>query len=321
MTLLMKKRVLAIKKEAALGTGIATTNTEGYLPAFDIRYTPNLQMIDRASPGSASMFASVVGSRSGSVSFKTYLYCGGSTSTAPSWAELLFPACGYTQTGEAFSPATVAPAVSVTAPTTVTVSSYEDGLQKTISGAMGTWKMTFTSGELIVIDWTFTGIYEGVAAAAPVVANTLLTPTYDTTIPLRFAASVFTIGVAGGPTCVNNLTIDAGNDVLVRPCATSSTGFIHSIIPTRKVTGTINPESALLGTEDVHALWLAGTEEAFSCKVADATDRCTITMPKFQRTNIQPGERNGIQTDEITFQANKSAAAGDDEIAITFAAA
>jgi hypothetical protein len=32
------------------------------------------------------------------------------------------------------------------------------------------------------------------------------------------------------------------------------------------------------------------------------------------------GDRNGVVTDEITFQCNKSAAAGNDELSFTFSA-
>ena len=320
MTLLMKKRVLAVKKEiTTLGLGIEPLVGDAYIPAFDINIAPQIEMVERQSPGTFSSFASVVGPRSGVATFKTHFYGGGATNTAPLWAELLFPACGFAQAAEVFSPSSLAPVVgSATANCNVTISSYEDGLQKSIVGAMGTFKMTFTAGKTVVIEWTFTGLWEGPAGAAPVVAKTILAPTYDTTIPMRFASTVLSLG--SGPTCIESMTLDAGNDVVLRPCATDVTGYANAVITGRKTVGSFNPESALLGTEDVHALWLAGTEEAFSCKITDSTQMCTITAPKVQRTNIQPGDRNGIQVDNIDFQCNKSAALGDDELIFTFAA-
>ena len=43
-------------------------------------------------------------------------------------------------------------------------------------------------------------------------------------------------------------------------------------------------------------------------------------MPKFQVTNIQANERDGMLIDTITYQANRSVAAGNDELTIAFAA-
>ena len=63
---------------------------------------------------------------------------------------------------------------------------------------------------------------------------------------------------------------------------------------------------------------IGSTERAFSLAIQNATDKVTIAMPKFQITNLQDGDRNGVVTDEITFQANRSAAAGNDEMTIAF---
>ena len=43
-----------------------------------------------------------------------------------------------------------------------------------------------------------------------------------------------------------------------------------------------------------------------------------VAAPKAQYMNTQESDRNGIQTDEIDLQLNRSAAAGDDECTFTF---
>lgn len=113
---------------------------------------------------------------------------------------------------------------------------------------------------------------------------------------------------------VQSLRIDLGNTVMLRESGNSSDGYVHAAITDRKVVGSINPESSLVATKDVFGEMLLGTEAAFTLTVSGIT----FAMPKLQFTSNQPGDREGIQTDEIDFQANRSAAAGDDEIAITF---
>ena len=80
----------------------------------------------------------------------------------------------------------------------------------------------------------------------------------------------------------------------------------------------MDAQSRLVATEDVYGEWLTGTEQALSLVVADDNDTITIAAPKLQRNNIQEGDREGVQIDNITFQLNKSAAAGDDEFTIDF---
>ena len=83
--------------------------------------------------------------------------------------------------------------------------------------------------------------------------------------------------------------------------------------------GTIDPESSLVATKDPYTEWLARDEAALSVIFDDNIDLITIAAPKLQFSNIQEGERGGNQIDQIDFVCNRSAAAGDDELTITFA--
>jgi hypothetical protein len=74
------------------------------------------------------------------------------------------------------------------------------------------------------------------------------------------------------------------------------------------------------GTKDNYDIWTSMTEEALAFDLENATDKFAIAAPKLQRTNVAIGDRNGVVTDEITFQCNKSAAAGNDELSFTFSA-
>ena len=312
MPLLKRVRVLAAKHETTLGTAIAVSASDATFNAYDIDIQGQIEHIERPQQGSMSMLAGVTGKRPGTLSFKTAL-SGDGSAASPGWLDTLLPACGFIEATDTFSPNSAPP--STTSGTgvnhTVTIAVYENGVKKFLAGAMGTFKLVFTSGQPVVIEWTFTGVWQ-----APVDATTLA-PTYDAILPLKFSSATMTIG-GSAPGCVNALTIDVGNNVVMRECATNASGLETAIITDRKVTGTWDPESRLVATEDVFGLWLAGTEEAFSLALTDGTDTVTIAAPQAQRTNIQEGDRNGIQVDNITWAANSASSAGDDELTIDF---
>ena len=309
MALLKRVRVLAAKIEATSGTVEALTSAEGVFNAFDVEIQANIDYTQRKGQAAFSNLPGVLGSRAGTLTFKTYLY-GDGAGGSPGWATVLLPACGFIETATVFSPSSETPGTNVK---TVTIAVYENGVKKFLRGAAGTFKLMLTTGKPISIEWTFTGVWQ-----APIDA-TILAPTYPTRVPIRFVSSAFTIGGAT-PSCMESIEIDANNTVVMRDCPTAAdlSGNAAAVITDRNTKGSMNPESRLVATEDVFGLWIAGTEEALSISVADAQDTIVIAAPKVQRVNVQEGERNGLQIDQIEFQCNKSAAAGNDELTITF---
>ena len=190
---------------------------------------------------------------------------------------------------------------------------YENGLKKQLRGASGTFKILMETGKPVMIEFTFTGIWTAPTDVA------ILAPTYVTQKPLRFANSTLSIGGSWSP-CVQSVEIDAGNVVVARECQSASdgSGYINAIITDRQPVGKFNPESELVAGQDTHGDWIAHAENSLSISLTDGTDVVTISAPKIQYTNIQEGDRNGIQIDAIDFQCNKDTADGDDEIEIDF---
>jgi len=317
MPLLKRVRVLAVKHETTLGTTIATTGTDATFNAYDVVCQGNLEYIERMQQGSFSMLAGVIGAQSGTVTFKTPL-SGNGAAASPGWLDTLLPACGFIEATDTFSPSSTAPSINSGGTVgsgfvhTATIDVYENGTRKSIVGAMGTFKITGEIGKPVEIEWTFTGVW------APVTDEAVPAPTYDAILPLRFSGVGLLIGGVA-PGCVNSFSIDAGNNVILRPCATQSTGYLTALITDRKCVGSIDPESKLVATApDDWGLWLSGTEAAFSLTLSSAADEITIAAPQAQRMNIQEGERNGLQIDQIDFACN--AVSGDDELTISFAA-
>jgi len=310
MPLLRKRAVLAAKIETTSGTLETFSGTDGAHNIFDWNVVPNITFTERQGQGSFSQLPAIAENYGATATFSTHVY-GDGAGGVPTWASTLFPGCGFKNTTGTFAPITDDAGSDVK---TLSIAAYIDGLRYQMRGCSGSFKLVAESGKLARIEWTFQGVWQGVDD------ETILAPTYPTALPLRVAAASFVIGSASP--CFNTLEIDAGNEMFLRPCATNAdkSGYAGAIITGRKVNGTIDPETVLVATKDNWSNWLNSTEQAFSFALANTTDEVTFAMPKFQVTNMQPGERDGVLIDSVTFQANRSAAAGNDELTIAFGA-
>ncbi|HUT61485.1 MAG TPA: hypothetical protein VNA25_26860, partial [Phycisphaerae bacterium] len=100
-------------------------------------------------------------------------------------------------------------------------------------------------------------------------------------------------------------------------------GYRSAAITMRRITGTMDPESDLVGagTNDPYTLWLAQSEPALSIEIPDGSadgNRILVDAGNLQITNVQEADREDLQTDEVSFVLNRVLAAGDDELSIQF---
>ncbi len=303
--LLKKQRVLAIATETTIGTAPSLSASNAALNAYDVMIQPNIDSEQRPRQGSFGGLKSIPGLRIGTATFRTEVY-GDGAGGVPLWASVLLPACGWVDSANTFSPTTEAPGSNVK---TITIASYQAGRRKMLTGAMGTFTMTFPSGKPAFIEWTFTGIWNTPTDTA------ILSPTYPTVIPPRFASSTFTVG-GSNPGCIEQITIDAGNNVIARPCPTTASGIESGLVTDRNVVGQMNPESKLVAGDDVYGDFLSSAESVLSIVLADSADTITFAAPKLQYNVPQEGDREGTEIDDIPFQLNPSS--GDDELTINF---
>jgi len=291
MPLLRRKAQLAVAIEATSGTAETLLAADVVGNAFDPVVNPTIEVIDRPKQGDFGYFASVNGLRSGTCTFRTEL-TGDGSQTAPLWAESLLPACGFVQSVQTFTPTAEAVGSNVK---TVTIALYQDGRRSLLYGAAGTFVVTMESGKPVSIEWTFTGKWGGVTDAS------LLSPTLPTDLPFRFANTTTTIG-SWSP-CMQSIKLDAGNSVVMRECQSGdATGFSAALITDRAMMLDVNPEAALVATEDPYGDLLANTAQAFSTAMTDGTDTCTIAAAAVQPVSSTAGDRNGIVTDDISYK-------------------
>lgn len=309
MALLKRKRVLAAKIETTSGTAIALTGTDASYNAYDIMIQPEIEFIDREGQGSFGHLPSVPGGYKGKATFKTDVSWDG-TLTEPAWADAFLPACGLVKTGQVFTPRSEAPGSNVK---TLTIGCYVDGIFKSICGAAGTFKLVCPTGKMAYIEWEFTGVW------VPPTDVAIISPTYPTASALRYANSTTTWNSVA--LCLENITLDIGNEVIMRECAAAN-GYEAALITNRKIKITGNPETKLVATQDRYGQLLAMTEGILTWDIdGPTTSVLTIAAPKAQLVKNQEGDRNKMVVDDLEWQANQNASTIDTELSITFTAA
>ena len=307
MPLLRRRAVFAAKVEGTIGTAEALTGAEGAFNAEDFMIQPNVPITRREGQGGFNYLPGVAEGMQGTCTVRMGMSYDGTT--VPTWASVLFPACGWIQSTGVFSPLSEGPGSNVK---TITIGHYKDGKRSMLSGAMGTFKIMAPTGKTAMIEFTFTGKY-----STNETDTALIAPTYPTVLPLRVAAGALTWNSVA--LCTSNVEVDAGNSVIMRECmnATDRSGFISAIVTNRQPVITADPESVLVATQDRDALWLTSSPQAFSMQIGTTGTSVTIAAPKAQLENKQQGNRNDMLTDDLTWLATAGSSA-DTELTITF---
>lgn len=309
MTLLKRKRVLAAKIETTSGTAETLTAAEAAFNVYDIVTTQEVEMIQREAQGGFAMEAAIAEGRKGKIAFKVDASWDG-TSTEPSWADTFLPGCGWVKSGQVFTPRTELAGSNVK---TLTIATYTDGIRKLLHGCAGTFKLVCPTGKVAYFEFEFSGVWGGVIDAE------ILAPTYPTAKGLRYANSTTTWNSVA--LCLENLTLDSGNVVSPRECA-SGEGYHAFMVSNRMVKVTGNPEAKLVAAQDRYGKLLDSSEHALTWDLDGPTNsKITIAAPKAQILSINEGDRNGLLVDEIEWSCNRNGSNLDQEASITFTAA
>lgn len=304
--LLAAKSQIAVETEAVEGTKETLVAADGFL-AKDIVFKPNQTANERLVAASdMSAFAPVPGDRKATLSFKVGVRGSGTVDVAPQYGEL-FQACGM---GETITGATsVAYDPISTGGISLTFGFYVDGTAYKMWGCRGNVKLVGEIGQIANWEFEFTGAdWEKVDEAL------LVTPTYDTTIPLVFQNATFTL--AGYAFYISKLELDLGNTVTLNPDVNSSSGFKSAIVTDRRSVGSFDPNDVLVATHDLLGKLKSATEGALSIVLGSVAGNIwTITAPKVSYGEATPGVRDGIANTEVGLFLNRSS--GNDELVFT----
>jgi hypothetical protein len=304
MPLLKKKSVLAAKVETTVGTAISLSASDAVFNVYNCNIVPNIQMTDREGQGAFSKLTSVLGQQTGTCTFSTDLTVG---TSAPAWATTFLPACGLGLTSLTYGCRTESPGSTVK---TLTMAHYVDGVLRRIRGAVGTFTISCLAGQKITLDFTFQGVFDSFEAGS------ILTPTYPTAEAMRWGASTTTIG--GTAIAASSLTFDLGNVISPLESQAVDEGVKSFIITDRRPTLSIDPEADTSNTITRYSAWMGQGPVAIAWNAVNTEGgEWDFALPAAQYLNQQPGDRGGIETEQLNFLACRTATLND-EFSMTY---
>lgn len=307
--MLTRRCSVLIKKETSYGVDATPAASDGVL-CRDVEIKPVGDELQRDFlRKSLSPLPHQIGERHYELRFTTELKGSGTAGTAPELSPC-FQACGFAETIVAVTSVTYAPESDTFPSATIYV--YRDGILHKLTGARGTFEINLTAGKFGEITWTFQGIYNAVTDVA------MVDGTYDATLPPVVVSAAFSVG--GYAAVATKLALNMANQLALRRSLNEATAVKELLItgwPDRG--GSFDPEAVLEATHPFFANWLSATQAAMTIAVgATGGNICTITAPKVQYRQINPGDRDGLYVYEIPIRLAKSVDAGDDEISIAF---
>ncbi len=300
--MLMKNAVLAAKVEGTVGTAESLSASDAAWNAYNFSIAPTTDMSQRMGQGSGCPLPAIPGPFTGRCEFD--VDCARLiTGADPPWATLL-PSCRWVGSSHVFKPVTSGPGANGV--TTHTLGKYNGGILEILYGAMGNFSFRKEAGRPVYVHFEFMGIYKAVTDVA------IITPDYPMTKPPRFVSGNVTLAGANLP-LIRELTLNSGNELTMIEDANATDGLGYCLANPGIVNGSFDPEARVVATRDDWGIWRAGTEAALTW----AIDGVAFSVPKCQRTNVQPLDRGGLRTNQIDWQCNRSADLGDDCLAIT----
>lgn len=310
--LLRRRSVFAAKTEATVGTAETLTAAEGVYNARDFSIVPNIGMTRREGQGGFNYKKSIPEGMAVTATITHDIAYDGTN--IPTWASVLLPACGYVADGGVFSPVSRGPG-GAGLPKTLTIGAFHDGKFRRVVGAMGNVVFSSPTGQTATATFTFQGKYTTNETDVALIA-----PTYPTDESLRFADG--SIAWGGVNLCTALAAIDFGNQVIMRECAEAGnrTGYKSALITNRIPIVTADPEAVLVATQDRDNQWIGMATAALAITLNGAGNSTLVfSAPAAQIENKQPGSRNDMITDDLTWLCTEGATP-DTELILTFTA-
>lgn len=308
---LWRRAVGAAKIETTTGTAISLSASDGAYNIFNMELQVESDSEDRNGQSALSMLAPIPGALGASANFTTEVYGSGSAGSADPWATQFLTSCGFTGASGVFTPLT-------SQAQTLTIGHYRDGLLELATGCQGAVTFNFTYGKSVKANWKFQGKFGGETDVA------LIAPTYPTRIPPKFVSASLSLTPAGGGAqtnwLVSELEIAVENEVYLRPDISDSTGYHAAFITGRKVKVKMDPEAVSVATQALKANREANLAFALSVVVGTTTGNIvTFAIPKMYMADpVKDKQRGNVHARDLTFVAARNAAAGDDELSVSF---
>ena len=310
MPLLSRKRLILAKSEATYGTDPTPTGAANAILVRNLEITP-LQ----AETVSRDLIRPYLGVSDQllaqtrvEVTFEVELAGSGTAGTAPAYGPVL-KACGLSETVVATTSVTYAP-VSASF-SSCTIYFHNDGIRHKVTGCRGTFEMNCEVGQIPVISFTLTGIYNAPTDTA------LPTPTYnDQATPVIFkegnTTSFSAFSYAG---CLMSYSFNMANDVIYRELV----GCTKEIMITNRApSGTVVIEAPTITAKDFFAAATGSSTGSITFQHGQtAGNIVTMTTAQSDLGNLTYSDQDGIQMLNLPFIAVPTSS-GNDEMSLVF---
>jgi len=306
--MLKNREVILAKVEVTYNTDSVPVATDAVLVENLSWANEGLRMNPRpATRANIGQLKHIYGGRLLSVSFDVEIKGSGTAGTAPEIGPLL-RACAISETIVAATSVTYAPAS--TAHASCTMYLYRDGKRIILTGCRGDATGNLETGMQGKISFSMTG---HVAAETD---TTMITPTYDSTVPVPVLSAGFSVGAYAA--VISKLAFGLGNTIATPPDINAADGYAAVQITARDVTGSFDPEDTLVATKNWLSDLIAGTSRVLTTGVIGSTagNRYQFSHPAIALRDVSPGDRDGVTVYDVAYGAAESA--GDDEFSLVF---
>lgn len=308
MPLLVRNEVVLCEIESTYNTDPSPTGAEAV--AFqDVSYSHDgLRMIERPIVQQGlDMKKRIYGGSLATITLTCELKGSGAAGTAPEYGPLL-RSCGLDETIVASTSVTYAPVSSSLE--SCTIYYFEEGKRYIMTGCRGNAEFSIETGGVPLVTFTMTG------HRSDPTDNTAPTPTYDSTDPTALVNIPFTVG--GSTFAINAYSLNLNNEVVQPPSLAAVDGYGEIFITQRDPGGSMDPESVLVATDSIIADFTAGTSAALSLGSIGGTagNIVDLDLPVVYYVDVSSGDREGIRTNEVSY--NAAVSAGDDELSLVF---
>lgn len=309
MALLSRKRLILAKTESTYGTDSTPAGTDAVL-VRSLDVTPlesDVVTRDLIRPyyGNSDQLLANTRVR---CSFEVELAGSGTAGTAPKYDALL-KACGMASTIVASTSVTYAPVSSSFSSCTIVYNL--DGVQHKLTGARGTVSMNCQLGQIPVLQFEMTGIYNAPTdTAAPAVTYS------NQATPLIFKegnTSSFSFFSYSG--CLSSVSFNLANEIVYRELI----GCTKQVLITdRKPAGDVVIEAPTIATKDYFSAALGTTTGNLTfLHGTTAGNRVTFTASQTDIGQPTYGDQDGIATLNLPYVALPTSA-GNDEFSLAF---
>lgn len=309
--MLEERSLLLVKKESVYGTDPTPTVAANSIIAIGAKIKEVHEAAER--PGQVSSLspsASLSGALHAELNFTVEVKGSGTKGTAGRIGAIL-QACGLDEVASAGSSVTYTPASGTFA--SVTAYLYKDGRLHIVKGARGTAKLKAPANKTATLEVSLLGLY---AVPTDTALPAVVAGNFETTDPpvcKNQSVSLNSVTTLA----IESSELDLGVSVSAMPSKVATYGIGSVAITKRRPMLTLNPEAVPVATLDLRGK--VGVPVAYTEVIGSvAGNKITVSVPKYNITDLEYADREGITVENIKGECTRNTDAGNNEYSFLF---